>query len=233
MTPMHPEQHSNESRESLEPELLVEFSPEHDIQVVNSTLRELTWLQQHGYTYHLPARIETMLQQGTAPSSAQVAEMVSAEYQSEVYRTKSNEIVEAWEQRKSDVLEKLKQLGLPLQTEYRLRVSNFGVLGGYEPPNAIDANVAQADARETIATVIHETIHLVIEDAVTAHHLDHWTKERIVDLIYGKFFPERMEVQHDPEQAVEIGRIFEQYYPHITQAIEAIAQLERRSEPNP
>lgn len=225
---MNPERGSVESREGPSAELRIDYSREHDIDIVNKTVNELSWLQEQGYSYRLPARVEAAFQRGDTPSPEQVAEAVASEFRIEEYEEISNKIREEWVARKDDFLGKLRGLGLPLQSEYELRLTRYGTLGGYRPPNIVEANVHDADPRDMLATTFHETIHLVIENEIAARHVDdHWTKERIVDLIFGKFFPDRKELQQDPGHASEIDQIFEQNFPNIIQCIQEIAKLEK------
>jgi hypothetical protein len=53
----------------------------------------------------------------------------------------------------------------------------------------------------------------------------HWTKERLVDLVMNKFFPENQKLQRDPENAEQITEIFNTYFPDITKVIKAVSEI--------
>jgi hypothetical protein len=59
-------------------------------------------------------------------------------------------------------------------------LTSYGAGGSYNPPNVIVFNI---NNKGGLKTIIHEIIHLLIEDQVQKYKIQHWEKERIVDLI--------------------------------------------------
>ena len=145
--------------------------------------------------------------------------IVSLEFDQKEYEDKANELKQKWEEKKDDFLNKLAGLRLPMQSEYIVVFTKYGVGGSYGLPNTIQINFNYPIEKETIAITLHEIIHLTIEELIKKYRIDHWKKERLVDLIYGKFYPHEKRLQRDPEKSEEIERIFEAFFPDIEKII--------------
>ena len=230
---INPDMKKIESAENPGADLNIEYSREHDVHIVRETLAELAWLRQQGYKIHLPAKIEALVAQGSPPTEEQITAAVSSEFRLEEYEAKSQAVMRDWTERKGDFLQKLATLGLPLQSKYELLLTKYGVGGSYHRPNRVDANMHDPYTQDVLTTLFHEIIHLTIEDVIEEGHVDHWTKERLVDLIFGRFFPDKKELQQDPHHAKRIGELFDQFFPDIKQCIIEVAKLskENRAEP--
>ncbi len=59
-------------------------------------------------------------------------------------------------------------------------LTNYGVGGSYNLPNIIILNI---NNKKGFKTIIHEIIHLLIETWIQEYKVQHWEKERIVDLV--------------------------------------------------
>jgi hypothetical protein len=208
-----PEFDHTERVEGSKGKLHVEYSAEADVEIVQETLKEFQELTAQGYAPNLPKTIQARVERGEELTAAEVAEAVNADYQAQDYAAKSDVIIREWSEHQADFLQKLGTLGLPVQEAYILRLTKYGVGGEFRTPNSIIANVE--DAHGAIFTIEHEIIHLTIEQLIKEHTIDHWTKERVVDLIYSRFYPERTTLQKDPEQADHVMAVFEQHYPNI------------------
>lgn len=226
---MNPEGEFIDSRDKHHAELRFDFSEEYETQVVEKTLSELPWLKEQGYTVHLPEVLAAKIAHRETPTTEEISSAVASEYRSEEYETKATEVAEAWELYQEDFLQKLATLGLPVQDSYLVRLTKYGVGGAYHPPNSIDAMIHDVGSKDVVATLIHETIHLTIENLIEEFHIgEHWAKERIVDLIFGKFYPDRQELQKDPAQSEKIDDLFEKYYPDIRRVIQELSIISKK-----
>jgi len=76
-----------------------------------------------------------------------------------------------------------------------------------------------------IKTVIHESVHLMIENLITKNKVAHWYKERIVDLIIDKEFESNFKMQNVPDYAKDIDIIFKEFYPDMVLITEESGKL--------
>ena len=176
---------------------------EEEIRVQN-TLKKLDWFKEKGYIFVLP--------------KSSVAE----EYDAEKYRL--DEITKEWHQAEDDFLKKLSEFfGDKLQKEYLVCLTRYGVSGSYQMPNTIILNVADeySGRREPAETIGHEIIHLCVEPPIQKYKVEHWQKERIVDLLTVKII-HGYHVQKIPVETKAIDEAFDRLYPDIEKIIQSI-----------
>jgi hypothetical protein len=113
---------------------------------------------------------------------------------------------------------------LPLQEKYYVSITQYGNGGSYGTPDKIQLNFNQI-TRNVSFTIAHETVHLTIEHLIREYKIDHWTKERIVDLIINKLFPENQRLQRNPKNAEQISEIFEREFPNVEKVIKDISEI--------
>ena len=77
--------------------------------------------------------------------------------------------------------------GKDIQTSFNVYLTKYGVGGSYRLPNEIILNI---NNKLGVKTVVHEMVHLMIEENVKKYNLKQFQKERTVDLIlhYPKFY---------------------------------------------
>jgi hypothetical protein len=56
---------------------------------------------------------------------------------------------------------------------------------------------------------MHEIIHLCIEPLIKKFRIPHWQKERVVDLLFRSFFPDKAFLQVLPEEAHVVDSVFD------------------------
>ena len=211
--------------EFIEIYLKVNFSKEDEMKRIKYTLGKLDWFVKQGYKINLPDKIKEISDQGRIPTDDEISEAVSAEFNQKEYEEKTQDLTQKWEKMREDFLKNLATLGLPLQPEYKITFTKYGVGGSYGLPNKIQINFDYSYARGTLATTFHEIIHLTIEKLIKEYNIDHWTKERLVDLVYGKFFPTEQRLQRNPEKSEQVDEIFNHLFPDLGRMIHAIGQL--------
>ena len=168
----------------------------------------------------------SIIKSGRKPTEEEIVSTTSDEFTEKEYKEKVGELERGWRKEKDNFLEKLATLSLPIQDEYEILFTRYGVGGSYGLPNQIQINIDYPRARDLSSTVFHEIIHLTIEKLIKEHNIDHWTKERLVDLIFGKFFLDKQRLQRDPEKADRINEIFKKLFPDIKMIIIEISKIE-------
>ena len=78
-------------------------------------------------------------------------------------------------------------------------------------------------------TIIHESIHLYINDLIIEYNIPHWKKEFSVDSIFEKVLPEINILQnfsiHLPADRIkEMEIIFNNYFPDVEDVIKNIGK---------
>lgn len=201
------------------------YSVDTEISRVRNTVRKYRWFQENGYQPRLPQDIKVHLDNGADISDEEIRSAVEAEYKDQAYSEKAQELTEAWETESDDFLEKLKTLGRPLPKAYNIFLSTYGTGGSYGYPDTIQLNLNNASSRGVLYVTFHEIVHLAIQDLIEKYNIPHWTKERLVDLTMNAFFPDKKQLQRDPEHAELVATIFERGFPNIEKVIAEIAEV--------
>ncbi|MFC1894377.1 hypothetical protein ACFLYH_00325 [Candidatus Dependentiae bacterium] len=112
----------------------------------------------------------------------------------------------------NEILEKLvlleKNWGFQLKPKYEVLLTLYGPGGSYYPEKNIGKIIIHKNnMKRSIATIIaHEIVHIGIEeDIVKQYNLEHWEKERLVDLIcslYLKDFFPNYKIQQQGEKTI-------------------------------
>jgi hypothetical protein len=198
-------------------ELKYIFSERNEIERIQSTIKKIAWYREQNYKLVFPNNIKDL--PDDMVTDELVKQGVREEFEEERYEEIAKEIENKWSAIKDEYQKNLKKLGLPLQDVYLIYFTKYGVGGSYNLPNKIILNVS--GKRDKLSIITHEIVHLAIEALIEKYKIDHWTKERIVDLIHNRFRNEN-ELQRDPENSQEIQQIFEKYFPDITKVISEI-----------
>lgn len=214
-----------ESEKIVDASLKINFSKEAEVSRIKYTLKKINWFNEHGYKVNLPFKIKNIIDDERILTDEEILEAVNTEFDPVIYQEKENDLKQKWKEEKEKFLNKLATLNLPIQYEYKILFTRYGVGGSYKLPNDIKINFDYSNEESTLATLFHEIIHLTVEDLIHEFNIDHWTKERLVDLVYAKFFPEKRRLQRDPEKAEDINEIFNEYYPNFKKIIFEVSKL--------
>jgi len=103
----------------------------------------------------------------------------------------------------------------------------YGIVGSYESPNVIFVNIKKFYNEGLLRIIIHESIHLLINSYILNYKTDHWSKERIVDLIFLDLFPELSKMQVIPDTEA-LDELFYEYFPNIEKVIFEISKLKKQ-----
>ena len=158
-------------------EFIVRYGVELEEDRVKKALEQLEWYKEHGYNPMFPASCDP-----ENDSIEEILDSLRKEYVHRDYERAKNNLLEALEPTKDSFLETLRDVfGKEVPDTYTIRLTKYGVGGSYGLPSGMVINfVSQELAADT---VYHEIIHLMIESDTQHHEIQHWEKERIVDLI--------------------------------------------------
>ncbi len=128
-----------------------------DIRAISATILRKSWLDRKGYIYYLLT-------------------IDKDKYGKIDYNKLANELSQ-----------ELKRYGdLFNDDDYIILLTKYGVYGSYYLPNKIFINI-QRDIKDIVATIIHEIIHLRVEDIVKQKRLNHEEKEELVEDMLKEF----------------------------------------------
>jgi len=108
-----------------------------------------------------------------------------------------------------------KMIGTYLLSEMTIILTRYGTQGSYKVPNSVVVNISNVPNEYIIKTVIHESFHLMTECLIKKYSVEHWVKERIVDLIIDFEYKSRFKMQSVPDWVLATDVIFRKYYPNI------------------
>jgi hypothetical protein len=86
-------------------------------------------------------------------------------------------------------------------------------------------NLNSTVTNSIIEITYHEIIHITIQNLIQDYNIDHWSKEQLVDLIYGNFFSLKPRVQKSTEKSPQIKLLFSQFFPNIEKIIVETSKL--------
>lgn len=193
---------------------------------VEFVLKNIEWYKDHGYNPVLPngQRINDLEDK----SDQDLMFLVEQEYSEQIYAQIAKDIEQEWENAMTiwDI-KSLNDTTLSFSPLYCIKLTKYGTSGSYQGDDTIILNIKGLN-KETVSKVIfHEIIHLTIESLIQKYEVTHWHKERLVDLIFKRVFPEKAFEQKLPEQAYEVDSVFESNYGNIEKIIVELSSLSK------
>lgn len=192
------------------PKINLIYSVEDEKDRVIYTLNKLKWYREKGYSVGLPEGVNENTELGDIRS------VVKNEYNEEKYKEMAESIAEEISKNLKNIPESFEQQGLKLEDEYNVILTLYGVGGSYSPPNNIVVNFRKKDKDSLIKTILHEVIHISIEEWIQKYGVSHWEKEKLVDLLFINIFPDLdYKEQNLPEDLSHVEKTFRLYKPDI------------------
>ncbi|MBU4142693.1 hypothetical protein KJ590_01685, partial [Patescibacteria group bacterium] len=147
------------------------------------------------------------------------------EYSREKYKISA--IIKEWKKREKAFLKGIKFFNRDFKKTIKVFFTRYGVGGSYFPPDKVLINInekCKKSPKEISIIVAHETIHLIVEPTVKRLKIDHWTKERVVDLILSNIIPRLKIAQNLPLEAKKIDKAFKDFFPDIEKILKNARQ---------
>jgi hypothetical protein len=168
-------------------------------------------------------------------SKDEIIDFVKEEYlnnSTKIYKKVEQEILSNW-QKISEKIEKISiETNLNFPSELEIQLTRYGMGGTYWLPKKI---ILLATKFYPITTIVHELIHLAIEDWIQKYTVGQAQKERIVDLFmsyyFGDLFPDRQipkwsQLVYQKIAYQEIDEIFKKYEPDMETVIKKVSEIE-------
>ena len=155
--------------------LKIEFGIDHELKRVNYTLAKLDWFESQGYKVRLP---EGIIKESSVDD---IQRQIVKEFDEKRYKEVADQINADFATASIQLSKTLREVfGKDIPKTFCVYLTNYGVGGSYNLPNTVIFNINNTRGYKTI---IHEIIHLLIENQIKKYNVQHWEKERIVDLI--------------------------------------------------
>src|SRR3989338_3488586 len=205
----HPEGNQFENKEDAI-ELNVVYGLDQEIERVRNTLERLPWYKQQGYRVGLPQNISEQ------SSLGEITNSVSYEYSEAGYEAFTQWIKAQWHQIPAGFEELKKIPSFHLRNAYTVFLTKYGSGGSYDAQSGkVIVNIETRGKEKIIGTIVHEIIHTGIEYLIVSYDVQHWHKERLVDLIGKKYFPGLTPLQNIKEDTAIVDDAFRKHFPDI------------------
>ncbi|MFA5886721.1 MAG: phosphotransferase [Patescibacteria group bacterium] len=142
---------------------------------VKNTIAKMDWYDFNGYKPRLPEGINKEF------SEEKIKHQISKEFNRGRYVEVANQITADFSTNYFQLSSKLENFfNKDIPDTFLIYLTNYGTNGSYFLPNTIVFNI---NSQRGSKTIVHEIVHLLIEDWIQKYKIQHWEKERIVDLI--------------------------------------------------
>lgn len=205
--------------------LRIIYSIDFEIERVSETLKRFEWYKTHGYSVKLPKSLD--LSDHEKISREDIEKAVREEYDEKKYLESKEYLENNWGKVSSKLIKGGETLLFPFQEQYDVCFTMYGVGGSYRLPNKIIVNIQSKFEFGLLRTIVHEIIHLLIGDAISRHKVEHWAKERIVDLLISRVIPEMSKIQQVPIDTRAVDEIFKNNYPDINLVVKLVSEKEQ------
>jgi len=155
--------------------LNIKFGIDFELKRVKNTLAKMDWYTSQGYNPRLPEGINIKSSQN------EIKAKLTKEFDKRKYEEIKDKILLDFSKINKILSKKLKEIfkkDVPIT--FVVYLTNYGTGGSYDLPNIIIFN---SNSKKGYKTIVHEIIHLIIEPWIKEYKIQHWEKERIVDLI--------------------------------------------------
>ncbi len=199
-----------------------QFNIESEVRRVKDTLDILEWLTKNNYRFSLPNGIKDHKN----INIEMIKKLVENKYDQKTYQIAESAILKSWKGN-SELMKKINQNldGSYMLDELTVVLTKYGTQGSYVIPNSVIINISNIPPEFLIKTVIHESLHLMIEHLIKKYSVEHWVKERIVDLIMDLEYKSRFKMQSVPDWVFAIDAIFKEHYPNLILIMEKASKV--------
>jgi hypothetical protein len=157
-------------------QLIIKYERQIEFRRVKVTLKKLDWYTRQGYKIILPKGITDI------SSDKTIKDQIEKEYNKEAFDLYSKKLLQDFNKIKNKFQKSLEKLfGDKIPKKFEMQITRYGVGGSYHLPNKIIKNFTHP--KKGIKTMVHEIIHLILQKQIEKYGIEHWEKERIVDLI--------------------------------------------------
>ena len=200
------------------------YNLDNEVNAVKNTLDKIGFYNENRYQVFLPKNFDIKNN-----DTEYIKESVLREYIAEDYKKISIFLEKQLIDNDSKIESAFHKLRFRLSKTFDVYLTKYGVGGNYDPPGRIILNFRAKAKEKLLKTIIHESIHLYINDLIIEYNIPHWKKEFIVDSIFEKVLPEINILQnfsiHLPADRIkEMEIIFNNYFPDVEDVIKNIGK---------
>ena len=199
------------------------FSLEIETNRIKNTLSKIDFYNKNGYKIFLPNNFDI-----NNNNNQYIEKLVLKEYRKEDYDEVSNFLNIKIIENINKINIAFQQTDFILEEEYNIFLTKYGVGGSYNPPREIILNFQAKEKEKLLKTIIHETIHLSINDLIIKYNISHWEKELIVDLFFDNILPEfniPQNIKLETNRIEVIKNIFKTNFPNTENIIKKIGGM--------
>lgn len=193
--------------------LNIHYSVDFEVERIWATIKKFEWYKTNGYTVNLPESLD--LSNIDKITKEDIQEAVTKEYDEQNYLSSKKYIEDNWINFNEAFVSSVLVTGLVIQDHYTIFLTRYGVGGSYNLPNTIIINIKRMFEFGLVMTIAHETTHLLIQPLIVKYKVDHWVKERIVDMLLEKFAQKLNKFQRIPIDTQKIDEVFNKNYPDV------------------
>jgi len=192
------------------------YSIDYEVERIKNTISRLDWFREKGYQLLFPKDFSL---ENKDFSDDKIKNSILEEYDETDYKKIADTVNKQW-LKFSPFLEKyFLETNIKPENIYEVKLTKYGVGGSYNLPNNIIVNFQRKFGIGVSKTIIHEIVHLSIQELIEKYKVGHWEKERVVDLIVLKIVPEIAKMQNISIDTKPIDEAFERYYPNLEEVI--------------
>ncbi len=202
----------------------IKYSINDEVERLQHTISKLNWYKEKGYRLCFPESFST--EDPNFKNEEYIENSIRDEYNEEDYKEKEDFIKEHSEKINTALDKFFKETNINPQDDYEILLTRYGVGGSYGFPSLVTINTQFCRGGGLAITIIHEIIHISIENLIQKYNIGHWDKETIVDLIFEKIAPElapkRTEEEYRTRRKIDrvvFDKVFEENYPNIENVI--------------
>lgn len=199
------------------------YSLDNEIERINNTLNRINFYNENNYKIFLPKDFNV-----ENNNIGYIKNCVLNEYKIENYKKIEKFLQEQITNNQIKTKLAFNKTDFKLETIYNIYLTKYGVGGSYYSPNKIILNFQAKEKEKLFKTIVHETIHLCINELITKYDIIHWEKEFLVDLIFEKILPEfnvLQKIDLSEERKNEIKEIFNSNFPNTENIIKRINKV--------
>lgn len=203
--------------------LSIKYSKELELERIKNTINRLDWYLGNKYSLDslsFPKNINA--NKVKEFSRKELIEAIENEYDESKFVFSAEYIKKIYRKYDIQLEDFIKSLNLPIISDVKVFLTNYGIGGSYNLPNQIIVNINRSFNIGLIKIILHEIIHLHIEHLIDQYKINQWDKETIVNLLFEKAFPDIYKEPHIPKDTSRIKKIFEDNFPDIEKIISLI-----------
>ncbi|MBU1557820.1 hypothetical protein KKC45_02565 [Patescibacteria group bacterium] len=202
--------------------LKINYSVEDEVNRIMFVVEKINWYKENGYKLWLPEYFSSENPDFKNPEY--IKKTILKEYNEDDYKKQEKHIIDKLPII-SAVLEKFfSEVSIKPLNEYGVNLTKYGTGGSYHSPDRLTINIKACPESALARNIIHEIIHLAIQEWIVKYEVNHGTKERIVDLAFEKVAPELNKIFRVPADAESIDKVFEENYPNIETVLEKLGK---------